>query len=314
MTGREGATARVLHASRVPGAAELVSGWSLLGHQRETKNCLRKIQARTVADDSVDQHIEGVSEQWSSHWETSAMRPDESLRGRLLRRYLGSRGGLAGTRYIVSIVRRHFGSFDGKRVLDAGAGTGLLSLELAKRGAHITLLDVAPEALAIARTHFEDRGQRAAFVEGSIFELPFPDASFDLVWNTGVVEHFHADERRRAIAEMLRVVKPEGVVVTINPSASGKIYRFAKKRAERRGTWDVGFETPIETLSGDIDSSQYSIEETREGWFMQLAFFKYLLPSRLRLPYAVTHELVQNVFNVTNRLPGYLLTSVIRHR
>jgi SAM-dependent methyltransferase len=262
----------------------------------------------------MDQHIKSVSEQWSSHWEKSAMRPDRSIRGRLLRRYLSSPGGLSGGRYIVGILRRHVGAFEGKSVLDAGAGTGLLSLELAKRGANVTLLDVAPEALAIAGRHFEDQGQTAAFVEGSILNLPFEDASFDLVWNTGVVEHFHSNERRQAIAEMLRVVKPTGVVVTINPSATGKIYRFAKQRAERRGTWDVGFEAPIETLSGEVDSSRYSLEEVREGWFMQLAFFKYLVPPRLRLPYAAAHELAQNVFNVTNRRPGYLLTSVIRHR
>ena len=241
------------------------------------------------------------------------MRPDLSLRGRLLRRYVTAVG-FSGGRYVLKILDRHVGDVSGKRVLDAGAGTGLSSLPLAKRGAEVTLLDIAPAALEIARVYYDEQGQKASFVQGSIFEMPFPDDEFDVVWNTGVIEHFNPEQRAAALREMLRTAKPDGIVITLNPSAHASIYSFAKRQAERRGTWDVGFELPIGSLRHDIDLSAYELEEMRAGWFMQLHFFKYLLPRPLRLPYVALHELAQTVLNPLNRFPGYLLTSVIRKK
>lgn len=259
-------------------------------------------------------HAEEVAETWRRHWEQSDMRPDASLRARLMRRYLTAVGGFASMRYVLGIVERVVGDLHGKTMLDAGAGTGLNSLALAARGAHVTLLDIAPPALAIARTYFEEQQLTAEYVEGSIFAMPFPDETFDVVWNTGVIEHFEPAERRLAVNEMLRVMKPDGVVLTVNPNAGARIYRFAKERAEQRGTWDVGFELPIDTLADDVDPAKYVVEESDEGWFMQLHFLKLLLPRPLRLPYAAAHEVVQNVVPFLNRAPGYLKVSVIRRK
>jgi 2-polyprenyl-3-methyl-5-hydroxy-6-metoxy-1,4-benzoquinol methylase len=262
----------------------------------------------------MSESAERVAKTWRDHWKESDMRPDRSFRGRLLRRYIAATGGLSASRFILKVVQRHAGDLNGMTVLDAGAGTGLNSLALARRGARVTLLDVAPEALEMARSYFEEQGLAATTVEGSIFSMPFADATFDLVWNTGVIEHFEPEERRLAVREMLRVVKTGGLVLTINPNAAARIYRFAKRRAEERGTWDVGFELPIETLRGDIDPNLHELEEHAEGWFMQFHFLKYLLPKPLRLPFVAAHELAQNVVGETNRFPGYLLTSVIRKR
>ena len=242
------------------------------------------------------------------------MRPDGSLRGAAVRRYVHWTNGPSTSRFSAAIVGRYRDPLRGAEVLDAGSGTGLGSLPLAKRGARVTLLDASLEALAIARTYYASAGQNADFVEGSVFRLPFPDGRFDLVWNTGLIEHFARDERRRALREMLRVVKPQGVVITINPNARCRLYTFAKSWAERHGSWDVGREFPIETLAYDVDLDRYSLEEFAAGWFMQFHFLKYVLPRPLRLPYVATHELLQNVLNSTNRFPGYLLVSVLRRR
>ena len=261
----------------------------------------------------MSKHAETVAETWRNYWETSDMRPDLSLRGRLLRRYLTAVGGTASTRYTLGILERVLGSFEGRTVLDAGSGTGLNSLALSARGAKVTLLDIAKPALDIARTYYEEQGLEAELVEGSIFEMPFADGTFDVVWNTGVIEHFEPAERKLAVEEMLRVMKPGGTVVTINPNAGGKIYRFAKEWAERHGRWDVGFELPIDTLANDIDD-RFTLEESDEGWLMQLHFLKLFLPRPLRLPYVAGHEVVQNVLPFLNRRPGYLKVSVIRRR
>lgn len=261
----------------------------------------------------MSEHAERVARTWADYWETSRMQADRSLRGRILRRYVAAFGGLSSMRYTLGIVDRTLGDLRGKTVLDAGSGTGLNSLPLAARGARVTLLDVADKALDIARVYYEEQGIEAEFVRGSIFALPFPDATFDVVWNTGVIEHFEPAERRLAVGEMLRVMKPGGTMLTINPNAGGRIYRFAKEWAERHGRWDVGFELPIDTLAGDVDDS-YEVSESEEGWLMQLHFLKLFFPRLLRVPYAAAHEIVQTALPALNRFPGYLKVSVIRRK
>lgn len=261
----------------------------------------------------MSKHADEVAETWRAYWEGSDMRPDLSLRARVLRRYMAAVGGMSSARYTLGILERVLGDLGGLRVLDAGSGTGLNSLALAARGADVTLLDIAQPALDIARVYYAEQGLEAKLVAGSIFSMPFPDESFDVVWNTGVIEHFEPPERRLAVREMLRLTKPNGTMITINPNAHGTIYRFAKEWAERHGRWDVGFELPIDTLAGDIDDD-WVLEETDEGWFMQLHFLKLFLPRPLRLPFVAGHELAQNALQFLNRRPGYLKVSVIRRR
>ena len=258
--------------------------------------------------------IEQVSETWKRHWEESGMRPDLSLRGRVLRHYLASMGGMSSTRYVLSVLKRELGEVKGLEILDAGSGTGLNSLALSARGASITLLDISPRALEIAKVYYDEQKLLAKAIEGSIFSLPFADESFDVVWNTGVIEHFEPEDRKRALKDMLRVMKPKGALITLNPYAYAKIYRYAKEIAEKRGTWDVGFELPIDTLGDDIDLDRYILTERAEGWFLQFHFLKYLLPGKSRILFVAFHEFLQNFLNFLNRYPGYLLTSVIRRR
>lgn len=262
----------------------------------------------------MSKHADEVAKTWSNYWKTSGMRPDLSLRGRVLRRYIALVGGMSSTRYTLGILERVLGDVRGKSILDAGSGTGLNSLPLAVRGADVTLLDVATEALDIARTYYEEQGLAATCIQGSIFALPFPDETFDVVWNTGVIEHFEPAERRLAVQEMLRVMKPKGTMITVNPNAGARIYRFAKEWAERHGRWDVGFELPIDTLAGDIVHDAHVLEESDEGWLMELHFLKLFFPRSLRVPYAAAHEVVQSMLPFLNRWPGYLKVSVIRVR
>ena len=89
--------------------------------------------------------------------------------------------------------------------------------------------------------------------------------------------------------------------MTINPNARAKMYRRLKAAAERRGTWDVGYEEPLYTLGDVLDHDRYSLEEYSIGWLMQLHFVKYVLPHPLRMPYIALHELVQTGLWFLNR-------------
>jgi 2-polyprenyl-6-hydroxyphenyl methylase/3-demethylubiquinone-9 3-methyltransferase len=99
----------------------------------------------------------------------------------------------------------------GKDVLDAGAGTGWFSRGLTHWGGRVTSLDVGPELMDQVRRKCDSR-----LVVGSVLDLPFPDASFDVVFSTEVIEH--TTEPRRAVSELCRVLRPAGVLVLTVPN------------------------------------------------------------------------------------------------
>jgi 2-polyprenyl-6-hydroxyphenyl methylase/3-demethylubiquinone-9 3-methyltransferase len=93
------------------------------------------------------------------------------------------------------------------RVLDVGCGAGFLSNYLAAKGAAVTGIDLAPDALAIAREH--DSSGRARYIEADALSLPFADGSFDAVCAMDFLEH--VETPGRAIAEASRVLAPGGL-------------------------------------------------------------------------------------------------------
>lgn len=99
-------------------------------------------------------------------------------------------------------------------VLDAGGGPGRYTLELARRGYDVTLLDMTPANLEFAKRRINRSGVRAnvkAVIEGSIVDLSrFADGTFDAVVCTGGPLSHVVDARRRdrAIGELIRVAKP----------------------------------------------------------------------------------------------------------
>ena len=99
-------------------------------------------------------------------------------------------------------------------VLDAGGGPGRYTLELARRGYDVVLLDFTPANLEFARRQIKRSGLRKrvkAVVEGSITDLSrFADDSFDAVLcSGGPLSHvIDACDRERALAELIRVAKP----------------------------------------------------------------------------------------------------------
>lgn len=255
-----------------------------------------------------------VARTWREHWKQSPLRQRGSFGDALVHRYAALSNGMAGTRLMTSVVAKHAAPLDGKRALEPGVGTGWLAVNIANRGAALTALDISDDALAIARRSFTDARQEATFVQGTVFDLPFDDGSFDLVYNTGLLEHFERPVRCVALAEMLRVLSPSGVCVTINPNAAATTYLRLKAAAERRGTWDVGYEEPLHTLGDVLDHDRYALQEYSVGWLMQLHFVKYVLPRPFRMPYLALHEAFQSVLWFLNRRPGYGLVSVIRPR
>jgi SAM-dependent methyltransferase len=247
-------------------------------------------------------HRRGVAEAWDRFWVSKPF--ERSILAKLMRRGFIP----AGSRAIADIAAATLRDVGGRRVLDAGCGTAVLSLELARRGAVVVLLVVSPTGVARARDLARALGREATVVEGSIFELPFRDGEFDLVWNTGVLEHFGLDDRRRALAEMIRTTRPGGAVLTVNPNPRSRVYRGMHAHAVRRGTWDVGYEDAFESLRDAVPEG-VAVEEFSIGLLAQFHYVKYALPRPFRLPYLALHEGLQLALGRLNRHPGSLLVS-----
>jgi ubiquinone/menaquinone biosynthesis C-methylase UbiE len=99
-------------------------------------------------------------------------------------------------------------------ILDAGCGTGFLSLELASRGHRVTGIDFAPEMLAQARRKAAEQPASIRFDEADAEQLPFASGSFDLVVSRHVLWTLPHPEA--AIDEWIRVLRPGGRVTVID--------------------------------------------------------------------------------------------------
>ncbi|HEV3212019.1 MAG TPA: class I SAM-dependent methyltransferase [Acidimicrobiales bacterium] len=101
----------------------------------------------------------------------------------------------------------------GRWVLDAGCGVGWGSALLAAAGAaSVTGLDIDPDALSNARA----RTDAAVFVRGDLADLPFADASFDVVVCYEAIEH--VAQPLLALDELRRVLTPAGVLTISSPN------------------------------------------------------------------------------------------------
>ncbi|MBC6472037.1 MAG: methyltransferase domain-containing protein [Hormoscilla sp. GM102CHS1] len=97
------------------------------------------------------------------------------------------------------------------RVLDLGAGYGPAARHLAgKYGCHVTCLNISEEQNQENERRNRERSldNLIDIVFGNFKEIPFDDASFDLVWSQDAL--FHTDGQDRVLEEAYRVLKPGG--------------------------------------------------------------------------------------------------------
>jgi ubiquinone/menaquinone biosynthesis C-methylase UbiE len=119
------------------------------------------------------------------------------------------------------------GLHDGARVLDVGTGPGRVPLAIARAlpGLRVGGLDQSAEMIAQARRNATEAGLEdvVPFTVGDVADLPYPDASFDLIVST--MSQHHWPDPAAGLRELRRVLRPGGQVWVYD-------LRFALGRAE----------------------------------------------------------------------------------
>ncbi len=119
----------------------------------------------------------------------------------------------------------------GKQVLDVGCGGGLLAEGMARRGARVLGIDLAPEALAVARLHAAESGLALEYRQVAVEELAeSARAAFDVVTCLEMLEH--VPDPARVVAALARLVRPGGHVVLSTINRNAKAFALAIVGAE----------------------------------------------------------------------------------
>lgn len=139
---------------------------------------------------------------------------------------------------------------EGKRVLEYGCGTGSKAYEIARLGGGVVGIDISPGSVEIARRKGIEEGlsESIDFRVMNAEQLEFPDNSFDIICGTGILHHLDLE---RGYREILRVLKPGGYAVFIEPLGHNPLINMYRDRTPALRTPD---EHPL--LAGDLALAQ----------------------------------------------------------
>lgn len=109
-------------------------------------------------------------------------------------------------------------------VLEVGCGLGTDAVNFARRGARYTGVDLTETSIDLVRRRFQLENLSANLRTADAENLPFEDASFDLVYSHGVLHH--TPDTQRAINEVHRVLKPGGTAMVMLYHKNSLNYRL----------------------------------------------------------------------------------------
>ena len=180
------------------------------------------------------------------------------------------------------------GELEGASVLELGCGAGDLSVELLRRGAGLTAIDVSPGMVDLARS----RAGGATFVVAPAEETGLPAASFDLVVGKWLLHHVDVAGAAR---EVHRLLRPGGRAVFFENQDRNPLLRLARRGlwGSRRLNW-VGTEDEHPLTRADFDTLHRSFDsvELLYPTFYFLEALSRVLGHRFHRPLAGLDALV----------------------
>lgn len=169
----------------------------------------------------------------------------------------------------------------GMKILDAGGGPGRYTIDLARQGYHMTLLDISDQELAVAQRKIKQH-RVGRFVDsvdlGSITDLPYADNSFDMVLCLGgPLSHLRMErDRKQAIKELVRVAKP-GAPIFISVMARPAVLNLTVKDF-RQYIKTYGYRNEQEFW----DEQNTLVQTGDDNWFVGCSYAHFFWPSEFK--------------------------------
>ena len=208
-----------------------------------------------------------------THFDDVAAVYDETLPGHVVEHYIEKRA-----RFVLQA------SPPPGRVLDVGCGTGVLAARLAGLGYDVTGLDPSQGMLDVMK----ERAPGVDAVHGSGTEMPFADGEFDLSLSVATMHHIaDRDAVRRALEEMVRVVRPGGRILVWDHNPRNPYWPYLMKRVPQ----DSGEERLV-----DLDELLAGLESggARPLRVEQLGLVPDFTPRRLLRPAAALERAAEH--------------------
>jgi SAM-dependent methyltransferase len=136
----------------------------------------------------------------------------------------------------------------GAALLDIGCNWGRWTLAAARAGYRPIGIDPSYEAIVAARRIARQLGIDVRYVVADGRHLPFPDASFDVVFSYGVLQHFSKPDVRDSLGEVARVARGDGYTWVQMPNTLGarNLYQLARRGFREGERFEVRYWTPGE--------------------------------------------------------------------
>ena len=152
------------------------------------------------------------------------------------------------------------------RALDVGGGTGFASVQLARMGFHVALLDGSEEMLRIAREQVEagPARERISFCRANAGQLPelFDAESFDVVVCHNLLEYVESPST--TVRDISHVLRKDGMLSILVRNRAGEVLRAAIKSGDwELATANLSAETVVDSLYGQ-SVRVFALEEVRD--------------------------------------------------
>src|SRR5713101_7526289 len=180
---------------------------------------------------------------------------------------------------MVQAVRKRFAADDRFELLDLGASTGLLSAMIAEAfpKARLTLFDLTPEMLTIARQRLKPVGKRVKFVTAD-FAKAAPSKPYDAVVSALAIHHLPDSGKRHLFSDIFKYLTPGGVFINADQVAgeTAAIDRRSHdlwiKRARELKAGERDLNAALERMKQDLPATVgQQLAWMREAGFVEVA-------------------------------------------
>jgi len=197
--------------------------------------------------------------------------------------------------------RQLLGDVNGKRILDIGSGHGNCALNLAKRGAIVTSIDISPELIDGCKRRAANNGLSVDFRVMNACELQFSEETFDSI--VGFRTAHHLPDLKQFCLEAYRVLKKGGFIILVEPQKYNPFVEFGRRFIRNKETDRTPTEHPLVSKDIHLLKNIFGNLEKKEFHFLDVSseFFKVII--NLPLVYCISTRLLKFFDDVLWHIP-----------